>query len=505
MKSHNIQEDRIPSAWFGKSLVISNLPASSIEDHPKFAQFIAQTLKKKVTQLEYYNHQNQLSALCLMNHASAADVANLHGKQFLDCHLIVRLCKGPLSTENIVSENCVLVSNLNEDVSEEILWKTFTEKCSQLGYISLYCDKKEALINLHNQTAVDKALELSGTKLSESKIKVVQVFRKYSVQISDVQNKTRDLILKLLHQDYNAIFSRIESNGAFVSFADEETHSKALQLNGSKFSNKVISVTTIPPAPQVEEKVEQKPSTLVTDKCGELAVFTDKSGIFFELPTVKTYDNEPEETLIPSTWAKDAIIISNLPAVTIQDHAKFTEFIAETLGRPVRTLQYHAKQHKLSAACLLHQANMVGNTTLKDAIKLTGLTFFKSILTARPVAQRQDAKNEEEMEDQEELESGEGNEEVEEDEEEEEEGVNVEEEEVEDEDEEKEVEEEEEEAEDEEEEEDAGEEEETEEEEQEEETEEEEEEEIKPPLSKTTLKRKITDSVKTKTKISKQN
>lgn len=206
------------------SIVIRNLPPITVQDHPKFIQFIVKNIARPIKQLEYHQNPKQLFAVCFMDfdpnnlHRQRRNtIGRLHGKEFLNHHLIVGTSLN--GVENYVSPKCVLFKNLNSQVTEETLWSCVEKSCGRPSIFMLYPDTMEALVNFTSPASVKKALELNGTILAGSPIEAVQLVKSNCIKISNFQAPKKDNIVKLLLKDYNPIFTRADSNGTFAAFS----------------------------------------------------------------------------------------------------------------------------------------------------------------------------------------------------------------------------------------------------------------------------------------------
>lgn len=218
-----------------RSLVITNLPTIQIQDANELSEFVSKLLpskdfgKLRLFFKENYGPFRCLAAICVFDgglHDVLRHVEKLHGQVFNDHHLVVQRYDDSEDDDQLVTENCVRVTNLPSSTTEESLWTKF-ESCGKLGMIYLNRDKAngsplEGLVNFDKSDSVTKAAKLDGSSLENSKIKVVPLDWNLSIKISNLPSEATQEYLENELKDYSPIFIKITSKklqNAFVTFS----------------------------------------------------------------------------------------------------------------------------------------------------------------------------------------------------------------------------------------------------------------------------------------------
>ncbi|XP_034239959.1 uncharacterized protein LOC117644526 [Thrips palmi] len=213
---------------------ITNLPTISIQDFNALRAFIVENTKVSVKRILYKlpsDTSRSVTAVCETetpkNISQVAD--KLHGLVFRDRHLLINRSfayPGHL-------ENCVRVFTqkpVATEVTEETLYSLF-ESCGNLQVIRLINCKPdaalEALITFGDSDSVLKALKLNP-KVGKTKANVVSLGQLFAT-VSPIA--AVDKVLK----DFKTNYVDKQPNLAYVYFSDEESYSKALELNGTAY------------------------------------------------------------------------------------------------------------------------------------------------------------------------------------------------------------------------------------------------------------------------------
>ncbi|XP_034233724.1 reticulocyte-binding protein 2-like [Thrips palmi] len=239
-----------------KSILITNVPKGVEKNHHNFQQFITEQVGP-VKSLFYQKITSMkacvMSATCVFRKPSDYYVAlkKLHGQEFLNHHLLVQKFLNSNSNENLITKHCIRVTNLQTCTTENDLWNLF-ESCGKLGMVHLdrsdiSSSTLEALVNFEETNSVVNSLKLDGSMLHKSKIKVVYLDWKLSINIYNFKKTASLQDFETLLKDYNPIFVRLsqkkkKGNSVFASFSDEKSYSEALTLNKKDFHGHKIVV-----------------------------------------------------------------------------------------------------------------------------------------------------------------------------------------------------------------------------------------------------------------------
>ncbi|KAK3915374.1 Nucleolar protein 12 [Frankliniella fusca] len=250
-----------------QAVLISNLPKKVETMHADFQAFVSKTVGpvKLITYNKITTPKSAaVSAICVFAEESdfKAALEKLHGQEFSGHHLLVQSFKDSRFDAHHTTRNCVCVTNMADKTTEEDLWKLF-EGCGDLGMIHINRNTAtgspyEALVNFKGRESVRSAVNLDGSKVLESSVKVVNLDRKFSVLVTNIDRQVTNQEFRDLLSECNLVYfsfgvkKKKELKTAFVFLADEAGLKQALKLNGNDLKGQTIKVVSAAEKSSVE-------------------------------------------------------------------------------------------------------------------------------------------------------------------------------------------------------------------------------------------------------------